>query len=636
MAAVCGSGHVIGYANPAFCLLVDKSISELVGQVFADIVPAGAVHAADECRSLFERVYQTGQPQIHTGHEDVTPHSFFWSYALWPVLDRDGRTVGVMIQVTEATPFHRQATAINQALLLSSVRQHELAEAADLLASQLQAEIVARKRTNHALKESEERYRTLFELGPAAVYACDATGAIVDFNRRALELWGREPKRWASSDRFCGSVKLYLPDGTPVSHQQCPMADVLSGKISDARDMEVLVERPDGSSITCLVNIRALKNERGEIIGAINCFVDVTDRMHAQEEVRIAGERFRFLAESMPQKIFTASPAGEVTYFNQQWMEFSGLSFEQMKDLGWMQLIHPIDRPEILRRWQHSYATGDPFQFAHRVRRRDGVYRWHLSRALAMRDADNISMWVGSSTDIQEQKEVEAELRRVNEDLKQFAFAASHDLQEPLRMITSYSQMLIKGFSGQLDEEAAACVDFITKGTKQMRDLLADLLSYTKAGAEPGEGRESVDLNEVLEKVKQTLKPAIEESGAIVTSSDLPTIQDHESRFIQLFQNLVGNAIKYRGDLSPRITISAEKQNGEWHFAVADNGMGIDPQYHQRIFGVFKRLHGKAIPGTGIGLAICQRVIERCGGRIWVDSQIGRGATFYFVIPVTD
>ena len=227
------------------------------------------------------------------------------------------------------------------------------------------------------------------------------------------------------------------------------------------------------------------------------------------------------------------------------------------------------------------------------------------------------------------------ELQRANDDLKQFAFAASHDLQEPLRMITNYSELLIKSYRGQLDDEADVCVGFINDGTRHMRELLADLLSYTETGEEKGEANESIDLNKIFEKTTQNLRPAIDESGAVVTSSDLPTVPGHEARFVQLFQNLIGNAIKYHSQSLPVVRVSAEQRKNEWLFAVADNGIGIEPEHHQTIFGVFKRLHGKAIPGTGIGLAICQRVVERYGGRIWVESQVGHGTTFYFTVPMS-
>jgi PAS domain S-box-containing protein len=229
---------------------------------------------------------------------------------------------------------------------------------------------------------------------------------------------------------------------------------------------------------------------------------------------------------------------------------------------------------------------------------------------------------------------VQAELlARTNADLEQFAYAASHDLQEPLRMITTYSQLLLKGYRGQLEGEAGLCVQYIADGSKRMRDLLADLLAYTQLSMDGQESSEIADLGAVYEEALHNLKAAIEENAAVVTSDPLPVVHGREAHLIQLFQNLIGNSIKYRSDSPPRVHVAAEQQNGRWRFAVSDNGIGIDPLYQQQIFGVFKRLHGKQIPGTGIGLAICQRVVERGGGRIWVDSQPNRGATFYFTLP---
>jgi PAS domain S-box-containing protein len=224
-------------------------------------------------------------------------------------------------------------------------------------------------------------------------------------------------------------------------------------------------------------------------------------------------------------------------------------------------------------------------------------------------------------------------LARTNADLEQFAYAASHDLQEPLRMITTYSQLLLKGYRGQLEGQAGLCVQNIADGTKRMRDLLADLLAYTQLTTDGQESSEVADLNMVHEKALHNLRAAIEENAAVITCDPLPTVRGREAHFIQLFQNLIGNSIKYRSDSPPCIHVAADKQDGCWRFAVSDNGIGIDPLYQKQIFGIFKRLHGKQIPGTGIGLAICQRVVERGGGRIWVESQPNRGATFYFTLP---
>jgi signal transduction histidine kinase len=225
------------------------------------------------------------------------------------------------------------------------------------------------------------------------------------------------------------------------------------------------------------------------------------------------------------------------------------------------------------------------------------------------------------------------ELARSNEDLGRFAFVASHDLQDPLRMITVYSQLLVKSYPPELDSQASAFVNNIVGGTKRMRELLADLLAYTEIGARPDTPAEVLDLNVVIEKVRQNLKASIDDSGAEITAGRLPSLSGYEAHFISLFQNLIGNALKYRSQNSPRIHISVQEAAGQLRFAVADNGIGVDPEYHQTIFGAFKRLHGNKIPGTGIGLAICQRVVERYGGQIWVESRVGQGATFLFTLP---
>jgi signal transduction histidine kinase len=224
-------------------------------------------------------------------------------------------------------------------------------------------------------------------------------------------------------------------------------------------------------------------------------------------------------------------------------------------------------------------------------------------------------------------------LARSNEDLERFAFIASHDLQEPLRMITIYSQLLVRSYSGALDRQASMFLGNIESGTKRMRELLADLLAYAEIGARFDEPAQPVDLNLVVQKVRENLALAIGENRAVITVGLLPVVRGFESHFIPLFQNLIGNALKYRSDQPPHIDISAAGENTHMRICVADNGMGIAPEYHRKIFAAFKRLHGQKIPGTGIGLAICQRVVERYGGRIWVESELGHGAAFLFTLP---
>jgi PAS domain S-box-containing protein len=359
----------------------------------------------------------------------------------------------------------------------------------------------------------------------------------------------------------------------------------------------------------------------------------LADREAALLEVEKERARFHFLAESMPQKIFTARPNGEVDYFNGQWIEFTGLSFEQIEDWSW-QFVHPDDADANLRAWRHSVETGEPFHLEHRFRRADGKYRWHLSRALAMRDATGaITMWIGSNTEIHEQKEKEEELRRANEDLQQFAYSASHDLQEPIRNVAVYSELVSRRYGNVLDHDGRQFLEFLREGGHRLATLVDDLLAYTRASkAEISDT--PADALAVLRKSLANLAEAVRESDAKITYDPLPEVQMGEVHLQQVFQNLVGNALKYRKQDPPQIHISAVNRGGFWCFSVQDNGIGIDPQYKEKIFGVFKRLHhDQKYSGTGIGLAICQRVVERYGGRIWVESKPGQGSTFIFCVP---
>ena len=234
-------------------------------------------------------------------------------------------------------------------------------------------------------------------------------------------------------------------------------------------------------------------------------------------------------------------------------------------------------------------------------------------------------------------RQANARLARANDDLSHFAFAASHDLQEPLRMITMYSQLLVRKYGDHVDDEASTCVRFITDGTNRMQQLLTDLLAYTRLTDDSGElASGAVNLENAFDTAVENCRALFQESQPTITRDALPTIQGYEPHFVQLFQNLVGNALKYRSERPPHIHVSAKRQDGYWCVSVRDNGIGIDPQFHERIFGVFKRLHDKSVPGTGIGLAICQRVVERYGGRIWVESEKDEGATFCFTLPITE
>ena len=226
------------------------------------------------------------------------------------------------------------------------------------------------------------------------------------------------------------------------------------------------------------------------------------------------------------------------------------------------------------------------------------------------------------------------ELANSNRELEQFAYVASHDLQEPLRMVASYTQLLARRYKDKLDQDANEFIGYAVDGATRMQALIIDLLTMSRIGTH-GKRMEQCETSVALERAVSNLRLAIEESGAVVTRDPMPRLDADVSQLTQLFQNLIGNGIKFRGDTSPIIHIGAEKKEGEWLFSVRDNGIGIAPDFFERIFIIFQRLHGKhEYPGTGIGLSVCKKIVERHGGKIWIESEVGKGAVFYFTLPM--
>ena len=310
-----------------------------------------------------------------------------------------------------------------------------------------------------------------------------------------------------------------------------------------------------------------------------------------------------------------------------------GTTVESWEDYA--DLIHPDDRESAQRVLERSLETGEPKHEEIRIVR-DGEVRWIEAPGRPITDADGLTRMVGVARDITERKTFELQLKASNERLEQFAYVASHDLQEPLRMITSYLDLLENRYRDELDDDAREFIDYAVDGAGRMQEMVQDLLTYSQLDTD-AEPLEPTGAEAVVETALDVLELQIEENDAEISVSELPTVEADENQLEQVFQNLVSNAIKYRGDDPPRIGIDATRQNEMCRFDVTDNGIGIDPAYADQIFEVFKRLHtNEEYQGTGIGLSLCQKIVEHHGGEIWVESEPGQGSTFSFTIPLVE
>lgn len=507
---------------------------------------------------------------------------------------------------------------------------HESAGAATLRDADAAERKVAEQALARLTVQSEQQrrlYQTILSSTPDLVYVFDLNHRFTYANEALLTMWGK------TADEAIGKNCLELGyEAWHAAMHDREIEQVIATKLPVRGD--VPFSGTHGWRIYDYIFVPVL-DANGEVEAIAGTTRDVTERKLAEERIRDSEERLRFMAESMPHKIFTARPNGEVDYFNRQWLDYTGLALENVRDWNWARFVHPDDAAESLRLWSRSMESGEPFQCTHRIRREDGAYRWHLSRVHALRGHDgSVAMWIGSSTEIQEQKDTEEDLRRANQDLEQFAYAATHDLQEPLRSVKIYSDLFAKRFGSRLDGQALEFLNYMRDGATRMEMLVRDLLSYTRvANAEAPV--ELTDAGDCLQIVLANLAGAIAESGARVSSEPLPAVKIPGAHLQQLFQNLISNAIKYRcPDTSPIIHVTARSEKGYWRFTVADNGIGIEAEYKEQIFGLFKRLHtSDRYSGTGVGLALCYRIVDRNRGRIWVESEAGKGSRFHFTIP---
>jgi PAS domain S-box-containing protein len=362
----------------------------------------------------------------------------------------------------------------------------------------------------------------------------------------------------------------------------------------------------------------------------------VEERTHALQR---SESRFRSMADGAPVLLWIAGLDKQCNYFNQVWLRFTGRTMEEETGNGWAEGVHPEDLDACLATYTSSFDARRQFSMEYRLRRFDGKYRWLLDNGVPLIDDRGAFLgFIGSCIDISEQKENMEELKRSNADLEQFAYAASHDMRQPLRMITSYLQLLAVDLAPLLNEDTRKKFAFATEGAQRMDQMLTALLDYSRVGRQT-ESLAAIDSRDLVEQALQILQPSVTEAGAgIRIEGDWPQIVAGRDEMLRLFQNLIDNALKYRLEgRKPEVVVAAVTRGAEWRFSVSDNGVGLLPGQEERLFKVFERLQPRSrYPGTGIGLALCRKIVERHGGRIWVESAgENQGCTFIFTLPAT-
>jgi PAS domain S-box-containing protein len=375
--------------------------------------------------------------------------------------------------------------------------------------------------------------------------------------------------------------------------------------------------------------VQDLKRRQEELAGANAGLV------RQAEELRGSEEKFREMAEHIDQVFWITTPdLGKILYISPGYEKIWGRSTAELAEHpeSWAESIHPDDRERVWQLASNHQVTGE-YEATFRIIRPDGSLRWVYDHGKGIRnEKGEVIRLVGSVVDITNLKAVEEELIRSNEELQRFAYVASHDLQEPLRSVSSFLQLLQRKYKGKLDSDADEFIGFAVDGAHRMKRLIGDLLAYSRIDNE-AKPLEAAALDSALDVALENLKGAIQESGATIARDPLPTVGGDAAQIAQVFQNLIGNAIKFRGERALEIRIGAEKTDSGWTVHVRDNGIGIESQYAERIFVIFQRLHGQRYPGSGIGLSICKKIIERHKGRIWMDSMPGAGTTFHFTLP---
>jgi PAS domain S-box-containing protein len=498
---------------------------------------------------------------------------------------------------------------------------------------------------------------------PTAVYTCDAEGKITFYNKAAEKLWGRSPE--LGKDMWCGSWKIFTPEGKALELSAAPIATTLiTGKAQAGQ--EIIIQRPDGSRSNVLPHPQPIFDSKGTLIGAFNMLTDITAQKTVLNELRESEMRFRTLADTAPVMIWMADTNKDFIFFNKRWCSFTGKPANEQISGSWISFVHPEDKNRLNNVYNEAFQQRNEFEIEYRLQRYDGSYRWISSQGIPRYSGDGAFLgYIGTCHDINERKlagnelerriaESTAELKSKNEELQRsntelasFSYVASHDLQEPLRKIITFTDRMLLQYGKEMPEGSKLYLDKIVSSSRRMTRLIEDVLNFSRV-SRAEEKYSLVDLNDIVKNVLTDFDQLIIEKQAKMNIGPLPVLTAVPLQMTQLFHNLISNALKFsRTDLIPEITITstpADKTQSVLlgldpklqycNISIVDNGIGFNAEYAEIIFKIFQRLHGKSeYSGTGIGLALCKKIAENHKGSINASSANNQ-TRFVVTIPL--
>ena len=522
--------------------------------------------------------------------------------------------------------------------------------------SKVARDITQRKQGETALALERHKLTAAFENTDMGFVLFDTRGGSMIMNQAALRFHGfaSVEEMLTKIEDYVADWELHYPDGRRMPFSEWPVSRAIAGDYVQNYEAQLHNVKTDyawvGSYTTKPVHTRS-----GEVSLILLTVLDITERKRAEAAVQESEERFRTMANSMSQLAWIARADGHIYWYNERWYEYTGTTSAQMEGWGWQNVHDPVVLPSVLEKWQAAIQSGEPFEMEFPLRGADGHFRNFLTRGQPLKDATGrVVQWCGTNTDVDALKQAEEKVRRMNTELEQrvaertgqleqankeleaFSYSVSHDLRAPLRAVNGFAAMVMNEYGGQLPAPGKHYLERIQKGAGRMGLLIDDLLAFSRLSRQAVQ-RQPVDMNRLVQSAWEDLRPQWTGREMEIRTTPLPPGNGDPELLRQVWINLLGNAVKYTAGRMPAfIETGSLTQAAEAVYFVRDNGAGFDMQFGHKLFGVFQRLHrADEFEGTGVGLAIVQRIIHRHGGRVWAQAEVNRGATFYFTLETT-